>query len=68
MNSAKWRHAMQRFIWRYDLEEVEGGTLVTESFNYDRPWAFVIIAMGFPERNRAAMEATLQRLEVIVTS
>jgi hypothetical protein len=28
----------------------------------------VIIAMGFPERNRAAMVATLQRLEAIVTS
>jgi uncharacterized protein YndB with AHSA1/START domain len=62
-----WHHFAQ-FIWRYDLEEVEGGTMVTESFNYDRPWAFVIIAMGFPERNRAAMEATLQRLDAIVTS
>jgi uncharacterized protein YndB with AHSA1/START domain len=62
-----WHH-FALFIWRYDLEEVEGGTLVTESFSYDRPWAFVIIAMGFPERNRAAMVATLQRLEAIVTS
>jgi uncharacterized protein YndB with AHSA1/START domain len=62
-----WHHFAQ-FIWRYDLEEVEGGTMVTESFNYDRPWAFVIIAMGFPERNLAAMEATLQRLDAIVTS
>jgi uncharacterized protein YndB with AHSA1/START domain len=62
-----WHHFAQ-FIWRYDLEEVEGGTMVTESFNYDRPWAFVIVAMGFPERNLAAMEATLQRLDAIVTS
>ena len=62
-----WHHLAQ-FIWRYDLEDVEGGTLVTESFNYDRPWAFVIIAMGFPKRNRAAMEATLERLDAIVTS
>jgi len=62
-----WHH-FALFVWRYELEEVEGGTLVTESFNYDRPWAFVIIVMGFPERNRAAMEGTLERLEVAVTS
>jgi uncharacterized protein YndB with AHSA1/START domain len=62
-----WHH-FARFIWRYELLEVDGGTLVTESFNYDRPWAFTIIALGFPERNRAAMEATLERIESIVTS
>ncbi|HUZ40090.1 MAG TPA: SRPBCC family protein [Acidimicrobiales bacterium] len=62
-----WHH-FAKFIWRYELEEVDGGTKVTESFDYDRPWAFVIIAMGFPERNRLAMEATLERLEAIVTS
>jgi len=44
-----WHHFAQ-FVWRYELEEVEGGTMVTESFNYDKPWAFVIIAMGFPRR------------------
>jgi uncharacterized protein YndB with AHSA1/START domain len=62
-----WHH-FALFIWRYDLKEVDDGTVVTESFNYDRPWAFVIIAMGFPEKNRAAMEATLQRLEAAVSS
>ena len=62
-----WHH-FARFVWRYELEEVGGGTLVTESFNYERPWAFVIIAMGFPERNRSAMVATLERLEAAVTS
>jgi uncharacterized protein YndB with AHSA1/START domain len=62
-----WHH-FAKFTWRYDLEEVDGATLVTESFDFDRPWAFVIIAMGFPERNRAAIEATLERLDAIVTS
>ncbi len=62
-----WHHFAQ-FVWCYDLEEVDAGTVVTETFNYDRPWAFVIIALGFPERNRVAMEATLRRLEAIVTS
>jgi len=65
--SIAWHH-FALFVWRYDLEAVDGGTLVTESFNYDRPWAFVIIALGFPQRNRAAMEGTLQRLETIVTA
>jgi len=62
-----WHHFSQ-FVWRYELEAVSGGTLVTETFNYDKPWAFAIIAMGFPERNRSAMEGTLERLEVAVTS
>jgi uncharacterized protein YndB with AHSA1/START domain len=62
-----WHH-FALFVWRYELEEVEGGTKVTESFNYDKPWAFAIIAMGFPERNRTAMEGTLERLELVVTS
>ena len=62
-----WHH-FALFIWRYDLKEVDDGTVVTESFNYDRPWAFVIIAMGFVEKNRKAIEATLQRLEAAVTS
>ena len=62
-----WHH-WARFVWRYDLEEVPGGTKVTESFRYDKPWAFLIIVMGLPEKNRLAMEKTLERIEAIVTS
>jgi len=62
-----WHHFAQ-FVWRYELEAVGGGTLVTETFDYDKPWAFAIIAMGFPERNRLAMEGTLERLEAAVIS
>ena len=62
-----WHH-VARFIWRYDLVEVEGGTRVTESFDYNRPWAWTIMALGFPERNRHSMEETLERLERVVTS
>jgi hypothetical protein len=65
--SIAWHHVAQ-FVWRYDLEEVEGGTMVTESFNYDKPWAFAIIRTGFPERNRLAMGQTLERIERIVTA
>ena len=62
-----WHH-FARFVWRYDLVEVEGGTRVTESFDYDRPWAWTIMVLGFPERNRHSMELTLERLERAVTS
>ena len=62
-----WHHFAQ-FVWRYDLEEVDGGTKVTESFDYNKPWAFLITSTGFPERNRLGMEATLERLEKVVTA
>jgi hypothetical protein len=62
-----WHHFAQ-FVWRYDLEEVPGATRVTESFNYNRPWAFVIIWLGWPEKNRRAMVATLERISEILTT
>jgi uncharacterized protein YndB with AHSA1/START domain len=62
-----WHHFAQ-FVWRYDLEEVPGGTQVTESFNYDKPWAFAIIWLGWPERNQRAMQATLERIDELLTS
>jgi uncharacterized protein YndB with AHSA1/START domain len=62
-----WHHFAQ-FVWRYDLEEVPEGTKVTESFNYDKPWAFGFIWLGWPERNRQSMEATLERIDRLVTS
>jgi uncharacterized protein YndB with AHSA1/START domain len=62
-----WHHFAQ-LVWRYDLEPVEGGTRVTESFDYDKPWGGLIERLGFPERNRIAMEATLERIEHIVTA
>jgi hypothetical protein len=65
--SIAWHHFAQ-FVWRYDLEEVPGGTKVTESFDYNKPWAFLITSTGFPERNRLGMEATLERLERVVTA
>lgn len=62
-----WHHFAQ-FVWRYDLEEVPGGTQVTESFNYDKPWAFTIEFVHKAESNQRAMEATLERIERIVTA
>jgi len=62
-----WHHP-SKFIWRYDLEPADGGTTVTESFDYSKPWGWVIVALGWPEKNRRAMEATLVRLEQVVTA
>ncbi len=62
-----WHHAA-RFVWRYDLEPVDGGTRVTESFTYDQPWGIVIEWLGWPERNRRSMAATLERLEALATA
>ena len=62
-----WHHFSQ-FVWRYDLDEVPGGTKVTESFNYDTPWSFVITWSDWPKKNRRSMEATLERIASIVTA
>lgn len=65
--SIAWHHFAQ-FVWRYELEEVPGGTVVTESFTYNKPWAIFIIGLGIPERNRRAMVASLERLARLATS
>jgi uncharacterized protein YndB with AHSA1/START domain len=59
-----WRH-FGGHRWRYELEPVDGGTRVTETFDYSRYsalWAKVIELARFPERNRAGIEETLVRL------
>jgi uncharacterized protein YndB with AHSA1/START domain len=61
-----WHH-FGRFIWRYELDDVESGTKVTETFDYSAPWGFVIELLGWPARNQASMERTLVRLEAVVT-
>ena len=61
-----WRHAGHH-IWRYELEPVEEGTRVTETFDWATsraPWALEL--MRAPERNRKAMESTLVRLAAVV--
>jgi uncharacterized protein YndB with AHSA1/START domain len=65
--SIAWHH-FAKFVWRYDLDEVDGETTVTESFDYSVPWGVFIIPLGFPKRNEAAMQKTLEQLEKAVTS
>ena len=60
-----WRH-FGGHRWRYELEPTpDGGTRVTETFDYSRHTglskAFIEV-LGFPERNRKGIEGTLARL------
>lgn len=60
-----WCH-FARAVWRYELAPVEGGTRVTESFDYARsPFARGIELLGWPQRNARSIDATLRRLQQI---
>ncbi len=58
-----WRH-FGGHRWRWQLEPVEDGTKVTETFDWSTSRSPVALeVMRVPARNRRAMEATLERLE-----
>ena len=60
-----WRH-FGGHRWRYLLEPIEGGTRVTESFDYSRygvAQRLVIELAGFPARNRSGIAGTLVKLK-----
>lgn len=57
-----WRH-FGHHRWRWELEPIEGGTKVTESFDWSTsrfPPMYPIA--GYDKKNSAAIEATLDRL------
>ena len=61
-----WRH-MGHHVWRYELEPIDEGTLVKETFDWthsSRPWALELVRA--PQRNRKSMESTLVRLAALV--
>ncbi len=62
-----WRH-FGKHRWRYELEPVDGGTRVTETFDWSsaRSPRFIEL-MGWPDRHPPNMEKTLERLEAHVT-
>jgi len=63
-----WRH-FNGHIWRYTFTEVEGGTEVVEQWDARRTRnRMALWLLGYPGRNRAGMQATLQRLDELVTS
>jgi hypothetical protein len=57
-----WRH-FNGHIWRYRFTEAPGGTTVTEEWDARRVAnRFLLLLLRFPQRNRAGMIATLDRL------
>ncbi len=65
-----WRN-WGRQVWRYELEQADGGTRVTESFDYARSLARPLLTLlgdGAQKRYTGAMNATLERIERQVTS
>lgn len=58
-----WRH-FGGHRWRWQLEPVDGGTRVTETFDWSTSRSPIALeVMRVPARNRRSMEATLERLE-----
>lgn len=54
--------------WRYELEPVDGGTRVKETWDISRDSFKSFFRRGrLPERVRRDMEATLERIEKLVT-
>lgn len=64
-----WRQVLGHQVWRYELEPVEGGTLVRESFDWSHYRGKLLVKLlNVAERNRKGMEATLARIEELVTA
>jgi hypothetical protein len=60
-----WKH-FNGHVWRYIFEPVEGGTKVTEEWDATKVKnKLALRLMGFPDRNRKGIQATLVRLAEI---
>jgi hypothetical protein len=61
-----WRH-FARHIWRYTLQEHDGGTLVAEEWDARSvPGRPVLKLLGFTRKHPASIERTLENLEKYV--
>ena len=57
-----WRH-LGHHVWRWELEPVEGGTRVTETFDWAPSRApRVLELLRVPARNARGIDASLERL------
>jgi len=54
-------------IWRYELEPVDGGTRVTETWDISKEKSKVFVRPA-AKKTRADMEQTLARIDAIVTA
>jgi uncharacterized protein YndB with AHSA1/START domain len=56
-------------IWRYELDPVDGGTRVRESWDVSKDHQRIFLKLGgLPEKTRANMEKTLERIAEITAS
>jgi uncharacterized protein YndB with AHSA1/START domain len=63
-----WRH-MSGHRWRYEFRDVEGGTEVTETFDWSTARAKLPLELaGVPKRNLEGMRRTLERLDELATT
>ena len=62
-----WAH-FGKHRWRYELEAVDGGTKVTETFDWSTAMVPKAIEFaGYPKQHPANMEKTLERLDEHLT-
>lgn len=66
-DSGRWRHMFGGRIWRYELEPVDGGTRVRESWDLTQEGLHWIV-WAYRKKTRANMERTLERIEQLVTN
>lgn len=63
-----WRH-FGHHVWRYELRPVDGGTEVTETFDWAPARAPKVLELAhIPDRNATSIEATLDRLKHLAES
>ena len=65
-DEAKWRQLFGGRIWRYELEPVDGGTLVRESWDLSEERSRWIVR-GYGRKTRVNMTRTLERIDQLVT-
>jgi uncharacterized protein YndB with AHSA1/START domain len=66
-SSSQWRHAFGGRIWRYDLEPVDGATIVRESWDLTQE-RLRLLVWGYRRKTAANMAATLERIDRLATS
>ena len=63
-----WRH-FGGHRWRYEFKDVDGGTEVTETFDWSRAKSPLALELArYPKRNLKGMKATLERLDQLMTT
>ena len=63
-----WRHWAHN-VWRYELEPVEGGTRVRETFDYTNGRGQLFLRLtDTPRKNQQSIEQTLERLAELCES